>query len=217
MSAMIRIVMADDHEIFRDGFAAMFRSCADIELVDQAPNGQFLLALVKRHLPDVVLTDIQMDPVDGIEVTRQISRQFPGMPVIALSMFGDNYSIMEMLQAGAMGYLLKNAGKEVVMEAIRSAYRGEPYYCRTASQKLSALIASGRFDPRKPETVDFNPTELRIIRMICEDMESQQIAEQLNCSLGTVNKYRARIMEKAGVKSTTGLIVYAMRNGVVRV
>ncbi len=216
MTATIRIVMADDHEIFRDGFASMFRSREDIELVDQASNGQFLLALVERHRPDVVLTDIQMDPVDGMEATRQITRRFPGTPIIALTMYEDNYSIMEMLKAGAKGYLLKNAAKEVVMEAIRSAFRGEPYYCRTASQKLSALISSGRFDPRNQEAVDFTATELRIIRMICEDMESRQIAEQLNTSLGSINRYRAQIMEKAGVKSTTGLIVYAMRNGLVK-
>jgi len=216
MTTPIRIVMADDHEIFRDGFAAMFRNRQDIELVDQASNGQVLLTLVERYRPDVVLTDIQMGPVDGVEVTRQITRRFPGTPVIALSMYEDNYSIMEMLRAGAMGYLLKNAGKEVVTEAILSASRGEPYYCRTASQKLSALIASGRFDPRNQEAADFTATELRIIKMICEDKESRQIAEELNISLGTINRYRAQIMEKAGVKSTTGLIVYAMRNGLVR-
>ena len=137
MSAKIRIVMADDHELFRDGFAGMFINSQEIEVVDMAPNGRFLLALVEKYRPDVVLTDIQMGPVNGFEVTREIVKYYPGIPVIALSMFGDSINILGMLQAGACGYLVKNARKETVIEAIRAASRGEKYYCQTASSQIS--------------------------------------------------------------------------------
>ncbi len=216
MSVPIRIIMADDHEIFRDGFAAMFRNNKEIELVDQASNGAFLVALVTKHKPDVVLTDIQMDNMDGIEATKIIRKRFPEIPVIAMSMHEDNYSIMEMLKAGAIGYLVKNAGKQVVMEAIRSAYNGENYYCKTTSEKLSALITAGRFDPKNFVSLDFNPTELRIIGLTCNDKDSKQIAEELGISTKSVNQYRMHIMEKAGVKSTAGLIVFAIRNGMYK-
>ena len=213
----IRIIMADDHEIFREGFAAMFRNHPEIELVDQASNGKFLIAQVEQHRPDIVITDIQMDGMDGIEATRIICQRFPSIAVIAMSMYDDNYTIMEMLKAGAVGYLVKNASKETVIAAIRSAFSGEHYYCRTSSQKLSALISAGRFDPNNPELVDFTPTELRIIRLICDGVDSKEIAEQLYIGKKVVEKYRMEIWEKAGVKSTAGLILFAIRNGMYRV
>lgn len=216
MPSPIRIIMADDHEIFREGFAAMFHNNPGIELIAEAVNGAYLVSLVSTHKPDVVLTDIQMDVMDGIEATRIISKRFPETAVIAMSMYDDNYSILEMLKAGAIGYLVKNATKQVVMEAIRAAYAGENYYCRTASQRLSALITAGRYDPKNQVSLDFTPTELRIIRMICMDMDSRQIAAELLVSLYTVKTYRREIMEKAGVKSTSGLIMFAVRNGMVK-
>jgi DNA-binding NarL/FixJ family response regulator len=213
--APIRILMADDHKIFREGFAAMFAGNREIELLDMAADGRFLLSMVEKHRPDVVLTDIQMEPVDGFEVTRQMAKRYSEIPVIALSMYEDNYSIIEMLRAGARGYLVKNAGKEMVMEAIKAANRGESYYCRTASRKISALIASGRYDPSEQQG-EFNPTELRILQLLCEDYDSKEIAEKMNISLVMINRYRMQLLEKVGVKTATALVFFAVKNGLVR-
>ena len=214
--APIRILMADDHKIFREGFAAMFTGNPEIALLDMAADGRILLSMVEKYRPDVVLTDIQMEYMDGFEVTRQINRHYPEIPVIALSMYEDNYSIIEMLRSGARGYLVKNAGKELVLEAIKAANRGDSYYCRTASRKISALIASGRYDPMDEGTREFSPTEVRILQLICEDYESKEIAEKMNMSLITVNRYRAQLLEKAGVKNAAALVFFAVRNGLVR-
>lgn len=216
MSLGIRIVMADDHEIFRDGFAVMFQNTNTIELVDQVSNGAFLVASVTKNLPDVVVTDIQMPTMDGIEATRIIRSKFPHIPVIAMTMFDDNYSIIEMLKAGATGYIGKNSGKQVVFEAIRAVYAGENYYCRSTSEKLSALISSGRFDPTNLETLDFSPIELRVISYICQDMETKEIAEKLSINWTTIKKIRMEILDKAGVGSTAGLIMFAVRSGIYK-
>lgn len=154
--------------------------------------------------------------MNGFEVTRLIGRNYPDIPVISLSMYGDNYCIIEKLRSGARGYLVKNAGKELVLEAIKATNRIDSYYCRTASRKISTLIASGRFDPRDEGTREFSPTEVRILQLICEDYESKEIAEKMNMGLVTVNRYRAQLLEKAGVKNAAALVFFAVRNGLVR-
>lgn len=207
--------MADDHELFRDGFAGMFVNNPEFELLDTAPDGRFLLALVEKYRPDVVLTDIQMGTHNGFEVTRKIVKLYPGTPVIALSMFDDSFNIMEMLRAGACGYLVKNARKETVMEAIRAANRGENYYCQTASSRLSALIAKGQYSPGQEPTHDFSETEQKIIQLLCEENNNEEIAEKIFTSPSNVKRLRAIIMEKAGVKTTMALVLYAVKNGLV--
>lgn len=212
----IRILMADDHELFRDGFAGMFVNNAEIELLDQSSNGEHLLFLVEKYRPDVVLTDIHMSPVDGFEVTRQIIRRYPGIAVIALTMYDEGSYIKEMLQAGASGYLVKNARKQTMIDAIKAAYRGENYYCQTASSQLSALIARGDYEPGDKQAGIFNATEIQIINMICKDHDTKEIAEKLKTSVGNINRYRQQILEKAGVRTPTALVIYAMRNGLVK-
>jgi DNA-binding NarL/FixJ family response regulator len=208
--------MADDHEIFRDGFAAMFTNNPQIELVEQVSNGQLLVAAVDKHKPDVVLTDIQMDTMDGLEATRIIHKRHPNISIIVMSMFEDYFTIIDMLKAGAIGYLVKNARKETIKEAIIAAYRGEAYYCKTASATISALISSGKLDPKNLELTEFNPTELRIIKLICMNKESQQIADEMGLHKKTVDRYRPDIMDKAGVKTMGELMMWAVRNGVYR-
>jgi two-component system, NarL family, response regulator NreC len=216
MVSTIKIVMADDHEIFREGIAGMFSSNTQIQLLDQAADGKLLISAVEKHKPDVVLTDIQMDVMDGMEATRIIHKRYPGISIIAMSMFEDYYTIIEMLKAGAIGYLVKNARKQVVIDAIIAAYKGESFYCRTASQKISALISSGKLDPKNLELLDFNPTELRIIKLICMIKETKEIADELGVHKKTIDKYRQDIMEKAEVKTMGELMMWAVRNGVYR-
>jgi DNA-binding NarL/FixJ family response regulator len=209
--------MADDHELVRDGFAAMIEINKEFELVGQASNGEFLVSLVRQYQPDVVVTDIQMPVMSGLEATGIIKKQFPDMPIIAMSMYDENYSIMEMLSAGATGYIAKNSGKQVIYEAIRAAYTGENYYCRNISEKLTALITSRRFDPRNLQVLDFNATELRVIRLICEGLESSEISEKLSLSPVTLKKMRLEIMSKTDSKSSVQLMHFALKNGIFKV
>jgi len=133
----IKLVIADDHEIYRDGLKIMLRRQPDIEVIGEAANGRELIALIERTKPDIVLTDIVMPVMDGIDATRLLRQQYPSINIIALSMFDQDNLIIEMLESGAKGYLLKNADKAEIIDAIKSVYKDIPYYCRSTSVKLA--------------------------------------------------------------------------------
>jgi DNA-binding NarL/FixJ family response regulator len=213
----IKIVMADDHEIFRDGFKLMFTKQPDLILVGEAENGGELIELVRQHRPEVVITDIKMPVMDGIEATKKIMEEFPDTGIIGLSMFDEDDLIIDMLEAGAKGYLLKNAGKEQIKEAIRTVYGGDPYYCKTTSNKLTQMIAKSRFNPySKKAKVEFTEREKEIIGLISKELSNKEIAEKLFLSHRTVEGHRLKIMEKMDVKNTVGLIVYAIKNNLLK-
>jgi two-component system, NarL family, response regulator NreC len=213
----IRLLMADDHEIFRDGFKLMLTKYPDITLVGEAENGRELLELAQQLRPDVIITDIKMPIMDGIEATKKVAELFPDMGIIGLSMFDEDDLIVDMLEAGAKGYLIKNAGKEQITEAIRTVYNNDPYYCKTTSHKLTNMIARSRFNPYKKATkVAFSEREIEIIDLICDEHTNKEISDQLFISIRTVEGHRLKIMEKMDVKNTVGLVVYAIKMGLVK-
>lgn len=209
----IKLLIADDHEIFRDGFKVMLSKYPDIILVGEAENGKELIELANELKPDVVITDIKMPIMDGIEATRKIAEQFPQMGIIGLSMFDEDDLIIDMLEAGAKGYLIKNAGKEQIIEAIKTVYNNDPYYCKTTSNKLTQMIAASRFNPYKKTTKpEFSKREQEIIGLICQEFSNKEISDKLFLSIRTVEGHRLKILEKMGVKNTVGLVVYAIKN-----
>ena len=215
--ADIKLVIADDHEIFRDGFKLMLSKFPEIKLVGEAANGRELLELIEKENPDVILTDIKMPVMDGIEATKKIAALYPDKGVIGLSMYDDDELIIEMLEAGAKGYLIKNAGKDQIIEAIKTVYNDEPYYCRTTSNKLTQMIAKSRFNPyKKTEKAEFSEREKEIIACICDEMTNKEIGDKLFISVRTVEGHRLKILEKMNVKNTVGLVVYAIKNGIVK-
>jgi DNA-binding NarL/FixJ family response regulator len=209
----IDVILADDHEIFRDGFAVMVNKIPDINLVGQASNGEELLQLIRELKPDVIVTDIKMPVMDGIEATKQIRKEFPNLGIIAFSMFDEDNLIVDMLEAGAKGYLLKNAQKEEIIAAIKTVHKGEPYYCRETTHKLAEMIANSNFNPAKKNAgPEFSEREIAIIRLICEEYTNKQIAEMLDLSKRTIEDYREKILEKIDAKNSAGIVVYAIRN-----
>ncbi len=215
--ADIKLIIADDHEIFRDGFKLMLSKFPEIKLVGEAANGRELLELIEKEDPDVILTDIKMPVMDGIEATKKITELYPDIGIIGLSMYDDDELIIEMLEAGAKGYLIKNAGKEQIIEAIKTVYNDEPYYCRTTSNKLTQMIAKSRFNPyKKTEKTEFSEREKEIIGCICDEMTNKEIGDKLFISVRTVEGHRLKILEKMNVKNTVGLVVYAIKNGIVK-
>ncbi|RXK58559.1 response regulator transcription factor [Lacibacter luteus] len=209
----ITIVIADDHEIFRDGFTVMIKKFPEITIIGEAENGTELVALVRKLRPDVVLTDIKMPKMDGIEATKLLVQEQPGTNIIALSMFDEDNLIVDMLEAGARGYLLKNAHKDEIIEAIKAVYKEQTYYCRHTSSKLMQMIAKSRFTPsQKKERPQFTDKEISIIRLICEQLSNKEIADRLNLSVRTIEGYREKIQEKMDVHNTAGIVVYAIKN-----
>ena len=214
----IRIVLADDHDIYREGFDTLLKKQTDIIQVGEAANGAELVALTGRLLPDVVLTDIHMPVMDGIEATRRIAKAHPHIHILALTMHDDEDYIIKMLESSARGYLQKNAHKSEVFEAIRSVYRNETYYCKHTTAKLAHMIGRSHFDPSKHlQKIHFTPREHEIIQLVCKEYSNKDMAEKLNLSTRTVEGYRDKIQEKMKVKNTAGIVVYAIRNGLFKV
>jgi DNA-binding NarL/FixJ family response regulator len=218
-SPPIEVVLADDHEIFRDGLTALLRNNSVIKVTGQASNGLELIDVVQQVKPDVVLTDIKMPLLNGVEATRRLIALMPDLGIIALSMFDEEIQIMEMLDAGARGYLVKNADKKEIFDAVECVHRGSVYYCNQTSMKLISLLSNkdtGRIkaDGKK---ADFSEKELQIIKLICHEQSNKEIAEALNLTIRTVEKYRERIHEKTGSRNMAGVVVYAIKNGLYRI
>lgn len=209
----IRIVLADDHEIFRDGFRVMLKKQASVELVGEASDGEELVQLVRQVQPDVIVTDIKMPKIDGIQAAKALSKEFPKIGIIALSMFDEENLIIDMLEAGAKGYLLKNAHKDEIVAAVEAVHKKQTYYCNHTSKKLTKLIAESSFNPhRKAKHVEFSDKEVSVMRMICQEFSNKEIAQELNLSVRTIEGYRERIQEKINARNTAGIVVYAIRN-----
>jgi len=218
MYSPIRIAIADDHEIFREGFKLLLKNQQELELVGEAENGKELLEVIARHQPDVVITDIKMPVMDGIEVCKSIKKKFPDMKVIALSMFNDDNLIVDMLEAGARGYLLKNTNKAELLQAVKAVYGGSTYYCMATSGKLAKMIAESKFNPyRNHPAQKFTNREIEVIKLICEQHTNKEIAKTLNLSIRTVESHREKIQEKADAKNSIGIAIYAIKHNLFEI
>lgn len=210
----IKVILADDHELFRDGFSVMLKKQPDIELIAEAGDGEQLLQLTHELQPEVVITDIKMPRADGIEVMRRLKKDLPHIGVIALTNYDEESLVVEMLEAGAKGFLLKSANKEEIVDAIKKVYHQKTAYCRQTNAKLAHLIANSAFQPyRKKKKVEFTEREKTIIQLICKGFTNKEIAAQLFLSKRTIEANREITMEKMEVESVAGLICYAITHG----
>jgi DNA-binding NarL/FixJ family response regulator len=215
MKNTIKVLIADDHEIFRDGLKLMLHKAENIELIGEAADGKELIKMVGTSNPDVVITDIKMPVMDGVDATKHIKEHFPEIQVIALSMFDDEQLILEMLDAGALGYLLKNSDKFEITDAIETVFEGKPYYCKFTSGKLAKLIALNRDKKdKKKKEADFSEKEIEIIKLICQEFTNKEIGEKVFLSARTVEGYRMKILEKMEAKNTVGIVIEAIRLGI---
>jgi len=214
----IRVVIADDHEIFREGLEVLLKKQNDIELVGEASNGKQLVEVAERVIPDVIITDIKMPVLDGIKATYALTQKFPQMGIIALSMFDDENLIVDMLEAGAKGYLIKNAHKHEIIAAIKSVHSHDSYFCNHSTVKLARMIGKSRFNPfREIIKPEFNEKELEVIRLVCEELSNKEIASELNLSIRTIEGYREKILEKMKAKNTAGIVVFAIKTGIYKI
>lgn len=213
-STPIRIILADDHEIFRDGFKAMLKKQPSVELIAEASNGEELVDLTRKLRPDVVVTDIKMPKMDGLQATKILSGEFSDIGIVALSMIDEESLIIDMMEAGAKGYLLKNAHKNEIIEAIKAVNDDHIYYCDGTSAKLSRMIAKSDKIPfgRKSSRPELSQKEIDVILLICQEKTNKEIADQLSLSTRTIEGYRDRIFEKIGARNSAGVVIFAIRN-----
>jgi len=210
---MINLVIADDHKIFRDGLKSIFDNQAEIVVVGEAANGAQVLDLVSKQSIDVILMDISMGESDGIGTTQIIKEKHPDIKVLMLSMHNESGFIIKSMEAGASGYLLKNAGKEETIRAINTVFTGDTYYSNEVSEKILAHLTQ-KNNNNKGST-HLTKREKEILKLIAEEYTNPEIAEQLFISIRTVDTHRRNLLEKIGAKNTVGLVKYAIKEGLL--
>ncbi len=208
----IEIIIADDHQLIRDGFNVMFSRITEINIIAEAKNGAELVEFTRRLKPDVVVTDVKMPVMDGVEATRKIKKEFPGIGIVALSTFDEAELIYEMCEAGAGVYILKDCSKDEMITAIQAAHNNQNYFCRTIQAKLKKLHAHSVDPANLPRRMELNVKELQILRLVCDEMKSADIAKKLRIGIRTVEDYRGRLIEKTNSKNVAGLVKYAIKN-----
>jgi DNA-binding NarL/FixJ family response regulator len=207
----IRILLADDHAVVRQGFKMILGAQPDMEIVGEAGNGREAVELADNLKPDIVVMDVAMPELNGIEATRRLATSSPHARVNALSMHKDNVYVREILRAGARGYLLKDSVAADVVAAIRAVSRGESY--------LSPAVSNAVLDDYRKHVT--NPIDLlssrerEVLQMLAEGKTNKEIAVVLNLSVYTVDAHRGRIMEKLNVHSINELVRFAVRNGLI--
>jgi two-component system, NarL family, response regulator NreC len=206
-----RILLADDHAVVRQGFKLILGAQSDMEIVGEAGNGREAVELAGQLNPDIVVMDVAMPELNGIEATRRLIAANPHIRVIALSMHKDSVYVREILRAGARGYLLKDSGADDLVKAIRAVAGGESY--------LSPAVSNAVLDDYRKHVT--NPVDLlssrerEVLQMLAEGKTNKEIAVVLNLSVYTVDAHRGRIMEKLNLHSINELVRFALRNGLI--
>jgi DNA-binding NarL/FixJ family response regulator len=209
---MIRVILAEDHDILREGLKSLFRDDEDIKIVAEAANGKILLDLLETTPADVVLMDINMPVMNGLEATRQIIRNFRKVKVLVLSMMDHPGYLKQMMEAGAEGYLLKNASKEELVKAIHSVFRGQTYI----SPEISVKAAEMAEKDQGKAPVRLTKRELQVLELLAEGLTNKEIAEKIFLSKRTVETHRKNLIDKTNSKNSSALIRYAIENGLLK-
>lgn len=204
---MIKIAIIDDHDLFREGLKLVLKQIEGFEVIYDSSSGILFLEFLQHSLPDVVLMDINMPVIDGIETTQKSLASSPDLKVIALTMFSDSSNYTQMISAGAKGFVLKKATKFELQQAISIVFEGGNYF----SQEIIKKLAFHSF--RSLQTNDnLTNREMDILQLICKGLTTQEISEKLFISINTVETHRTNIFRKANVKNIAGLIVWAIKN-----
>lgn len=209
----IKIAIIDDHEVVINGLKAMLCSQEDLEIVYTTTEGSDLLNTLVTVQPDVILMDIQMPEISGIDLCKQVLKQHPGIKVIAFSSFDDTHYIRQVLRNGASGYVLKNTDQKTLVTAIRTVMDGEEFIDETIKKLLLHESITGQ--RRSIFEIPLTKREKEILKLIAEEHTNQQIADQLYISLRTVETHRLNITQKLGVKNAAGLVKEAIKRGLV--
>ncbi|MBI3328661.1 MAG: response regulator transcription factor [Nitrospinae bacterium] len=213
---MIRIVIADDHHLVRQGIRALIEKTDDMQVVGEAANGQEAVRLAERLAPDVLVLDIMMPLLNGIQTTAQVRARYPRTQVLILSMYADETLVRGALREGARGYLLKGSIVEELLLAIRATSRGECYLSPPIATTVLADLLARQTPPEGATPLDrLSPREREVLQLISEGQTSAAIAEVLHISLKTVERHRANLMAKLQVHDLAGLIRLAIKHRLV--
>ncbi len=214
MGDVVRVLLADDHGLVRAGIRALLQDIEGVEVVGEAADGRAAMEVAERVQPDVVLMDISMKGLNGIEATAQLHRQHPEVKVIMLSMHAAEEHVAQALHAGASGYILKEGATEELEHAIDSVMRGEVYVSPSVSRTVvDRLLRSPNGEPMPLSLL--TPRQKEILQLIAEGRSTKEIAHVLKLSIKTVETHRAQLMQRLSIRDVPGLVRYALRAGLI--
>jgi DNA-binding NarL/FixJ family response regulator len=216
MTEPIKVAITDDHALFRAGVKTALSAHKDIKMVAEAENGMQLLTILKHIQPDVILLDIQMPIMDGISTLPEIKKLYPDIKVIMLTMHNDHSMISKLMELGANSYLTKNSDSEVIHEAIKTVYEQEYFFNQLTNKALiDGLRTKRQAEASLPVDAKLTDKEISILRMICEEKSTKEIADLVDLSPRTVEAIRDKLKVKTGAKSLAGLVMYAVKSGII--
>ena len=215
-----RVLLAEDHALVRAGFRALLQALPDVQVIAEAGDGREALRLIKEQQPDVVLMDIAMPGLNGLEAATQVAREFPHVRVIILSMYAGEEYVLQALRAGAAGYLLKDAGPGELELALRTVTGGDVYLSPAVSKHVANYVRrlGHELTPDEADATRYErltPRQREILQLIAEGRTTKEIAQVLGISVKTVETHRARLMEELDIHDVAGLVRYAIQVGLV--
>lgn len=217
MGKNTKIIIVDDHVLFREGMKLLIENEGMGKVVAEAENGQVFLDQLKTHDPDLVLMDIEMPVMNGLEATRKSREMNPDLKILALTMLSRKESYTGMINAGAMGFVLKSSGKKELERAIKTVIDGESYFSNEILRQIIFDLGKQKPDPEKPSTpeIEFTDRELEILHYFCQGLTATEIANKICRSIKTIEAHRASLLEKTNTKNTINLVLYAIKNKLV--
>jgi DNA-binding NarL/FixJ family response regulator len=212
---MINVIIVDDHQMFIDGVKSILKSEKNIRITGEALNGLQLFELFKTELPDIVLMDINMPGMDGIEATKIIAAKYAKVKVIVLSMHSSKEFVAGLIEAGASGYILKNTGRKELVQAIQAVSEGKTFYSNAVTEVIMDSFKNPARQISNPELAQLTDREKEVLKLIAREYSTKQIAEELFISSNTVETHRKNIMSKINAKNMAGLVKYALQTGLI--
>lgn len=215
MDNKIKLIIADDHNMFRRGLSSVLGQVKDIAILASVANGKALVQAAKELKPDVVITDIEMPGIDGITAIQEMKAAGLTTRSLILSTYNSNQLIIDAMEAGALGYITKNADDDEIIDAVRCIYGYQHYYCKTTNLNLIKRIAKSEFNPYKRLSIDLlNDREKMVAVLFCQQKTAEEMAKILFLSKRTVEGIKEKIKKKIGAKSDTGIAIFAIQNGI---
>jgi len=212
----IKIVIADDYKIYRDGLKVCLSADENMEIIAEADNGAELMKILESVSPDVILMDIKMPVMNGMEATRLVHNKYPDIKILVVTMYEDEEFIIHLMENGANGYLLKNAGPDELVRSIYAVFENGYYFNDMINKELlKKIVLLNNLEPIFNRDIELTESEKEALKLICEEKTTGEFAKENKLNPGSEENIRQQLMEKTGVRNTAGLVMYAVKNGLV--
>jgi DNA-binding NarL/FixJ family response regulator len=212
----IKIAIADDYKIYRDGLKVGLLADDNLEVIAEADNGEDLMKLLETNSPDIIIMDLKMPIMDGMEATKAVRKKYPAIKVLVVTMYEDDKFIIHLMENGANGYLLKNAEPDEIRKSLYALHENGYYFNDLVNKALlKKLVLKNNLKPSFNQNIELTEREQEVLKLICEEKTAAEIGKEIFLSPRSVEGIRQRLIEKVGVRNSAGLVMFAVKNGIV--